>query len=338
MKLITEKIEIKKLQKKLESSLGQYATEKISVLTGHMGNSLHVDAFYSEELNIWWYFDISEGKSGVRYWNAFGIGKPKVNKLSNIICEINYPIEGINKRVAVVWVKEGNEYVLLHSGKIGGGRVGIGKVAFQDKYLGEFKEFPLEELFGKYTEIGNLKNPSLPHQIKLFVEEVARIKNEIVNNSASNNRVDDPLEKLKTTYNDEFSGTKEYFGKETTIISNCNHGLVANGLKKILAEKGFLVANDQQRDLYIYDNSPKITHVFEIKTALNSQIIFTAVGQLMVNNIRIEPAPKLIFVVPEKLKTNLAKTLKKLNIEELVYTFKNNNPIFKDLEKIYNVR
>lgn len=334
MKLITERKEIEKLHKRLVSSLNNYKTEDIRVLTGHMGDSLYVDASYSDQLNIWWYFDISEGKSGERYWNAFGIGKPKENKLSNIICEINYPTEGINKRVAAIWIKDADEYILLHSGKIGGGRKGIGKNSFQEKYIGEFKVFPLDDSSGKYTEIGKLSSPTLPHQIKLFVEEVDRIKHEIVSNATppKTQTKTELVDNLKTTYNDEFSGIKEYIGKESTMTLNCNHGLVANGLKEQLAEKGFKVANDQQRDLYIYNNSPLITHVFEIKTSINSQVIFTAVGQLKVNNARIEPQPKLIFVVPEKLNNNLILTLKKLNIEQLVYTFKNNKPIFKDLD------
>lgn len=332
MKLISDKAELKRLHKKLESSLNHYVTEKIYVLTGHMGNSLHVDAFYSEEFNMWWYFDILEGKSGVRYWNAFGTGKPKENKLSNIICEINYPVEGINKRVAAVWVKQGNDYILLHNGKIGGGRKGIGKLPFQEKYIGEFKDFPLAELSGKYTEIGNLNSSTLPQQIKLFVDEVDRVKKEIVSSTLSNKTAAMSLEKLKTTYNEEFSGTKEYFDKGRIITSNCSHGLVANGLKEQLMEKGFKVANDQQRDLFLYNDTPKITHVFEIKTTISSQVIFTAVGQLMINNARVEPKPKLIFVVPEKLNKNLIQTLKKLNIHQLVYTLKNKKPIFKDLD------
>ena len=333
MKLITDRKEIERLHNKLVSSLNQYKTEDIRVLTGHMGESLHVDASYSEELNIWWNIDIVEGNSGERYWNAFGIGKPKPNKLAYIICEINYPTSGINKRVAATWVKEAGEYVLLHSGKIGGGRKGIGKISFQEKFAGSFVESPLEELSGKYTEIGNLNNPNLPHQIKFFVEEVARIKDEIVNptSSVAKNSID-PLEILKTTYNEEFTGTKQYNGNSNKITSNCNHGLVVNGLKEALEDKQYKIANDQARDLYIYNETPQITHVFEIKTSLNSQIIFTAIGQLLVNSARIEPLPKLVFVVPEKLNINLTKTLQKLNITQLVYTFKNNKPIFKDIE------
>ena len=62
------------------------------------------------------------GKSGIRYWNAFGIGKPIPGKLAHIICEINYPESGLNSRVAANWVKDGNDILLVHNGKIGGGR------------------------------------------------------------------------------------------------------------------------------------------------------------------------------------------------------------------------
>ena len=336
MILITNKAEIKKLHKKLISQLSIFTTRKIDALTGHKGNSITTEVCYSKELNIWWDMSLDglvEGKSGKRYWNAFGIDEPIPNKLSNIVCEINYPEEGINKRVAANWVKEGNDYLLVHSGKIGGGRIGIGKNGFIQNYNGVFLEVDNSDLPNEITVIGNLNDPNLAFQIKSFVEEVARIKQLLVRRVPSS-RKHTPLEIIEHSFNEEFVGTKEYLGKKEKISSTANHGLVVNSLKNLISIKDKLVANDKQRDLYLYTDKGLIRTVFEIKTSLTSQTIFTAVGQLFVNNIRLMPVPRLIYVIPEKPNINLAKTLKKLGIEVLVYYWKNNLPEFKDLEKV----
>lgn len=336
MIVITNKVEIRELHKKLISQLEKFTTVKINALSGHKGVSFTKEVCYSNKLNIWWDMNINgleEGKSGRRYWNAFGTGEPIPNKLTNIVCEINYPEEGINKRVAANWVKEGNDYLLVHSGKIGGGRIGIGKTGFIQNYNGAFNEVDNPDLPNEITVIGNLNDPNLAFQIKSFVEEVERIKGLLVTRVADT-RVKTPQEIIQHSFNEEFVGTKEYLGKKEKISSTANHGLVVNSLKALLSVKNKLVANDQQRDLYLYTKKGIITSVFEIKTSLTSQTIFTAVGQLFVNNIKLKPVPKLIYVIPEKPNINLAKTLKELGIEVLVYYWKNNLPEFKDLEKV----
>ncbi|MCH8903148.1 MAG: hypothetical protein IIA45_04465 [Bacteroidetes bacterium] len=333
MRIVGNQQEIKNLHKRLVRSLDKFKSEGINILTGHKGESLRVDAHYSEELNIWWSFGEAEGKSGRRYWNAFGLGRPTKNRLVNIICEINYPFNGINKRVAAAWLEDEGEHVLIHSGKIGGGRAGIGKRPFQQRYAGSFADLTLPELTGKYTEIGNLDNPRLPYQIKFFVEEVARIKAEIVSSNQSSGSSSDPRDEIKTTFTEEFSGTKEY-ENSGKVVSNCDHGLVVSALKSIVETRGYQVANDSPRDLYIYNNRPQITHVFEVKTAISSQSIFTAVGQLLVNNARISPKPKLIYVVPKELNNNLRKTLAKLDIIPLIYDWSNSKATFKNIEGV----
>lgn len=334
MRVITDKSEIQELHEKLMRKLGRLSSEKIVALTGHKGSSYEKEVQYSEVLDMWWDMGgLSEGKSGIRYWNAFGIGKPQPKKLAYIICEINYPLEGINKRVAANWVKDGKDYLLVHSGKIGGGRKGIGKNAFIDNYTGEFEELNDPDLPSEVTVIGALKDPNLPYQIRNFVLEVQRIKDLIVHGEETEKDLT-PLDRIKHSFNEEFVGTKEYKRKKGKISTTANHGLIVNGLKELVEDKGYLVANDQQRDLYIYNRKAKIETVFEVKTSLHSQSIFTAVGQLYVNNIRLKPIPRLVYVIPEKPNTNLSKTLKELDIETLVYNLEDGEPRFKKLDKL----
>ena len=336
MKVIQNQRTIKRLHNRLMKSMDTFKTEEIIALTGHKGNSFHKTVAYSQELDIWWNMeDVADGKSGERYLNTFGIGKPKENRLTHIICEINYPTSGINKKVAAAWIKEEGEYILVHSGKIAGGRKGIGKNAFKEKYVGEFFDSPIEEFSGEYTAIGSLNDPMIPLQIRYFVNEVARIKKEIVSNhTPAESDMDDPADILKTTFNDEFSGIKQYQSKGGKITSNCNHGLIVGELKKVLKGKGFNIANDPKRDLYIYNNELKITTAFEVKTSMTSQTIYTAIGQLLVNNARLTPLPKLVYVIPEKPNNNLLETFGKLKINTLVYEWKKNVPVFKNIDEI----
>lgn len=335
MKQITSQQEILKLHEKLKKSLDRHKSEDIETIVGHMGNSNGITVSYSKELNIWWAFDgIAEGKSGHRYWNAFGIHKPEKGVIQNIVCEINYPTSGINTRVAAAWVKEDKNYMLLHSGKIGGGRKGVGKINFIENYNGVFEEIDIDGFFKEVTIIGNLKDKKLPYQIKNFVYEVARIKDLLTSRNEKPKQEDNALDKINKKFNEEFAGIKEYKTPKRTIIATANHGIVVNALKQKIEDKGFLVANNQQRDLYIYNKSSKIETVFEVKTSLSSQSIYTAVGQLYVNSARLEPLPRLIYVIPEQPNENLSITLKKLNIEILVYYWKNDKPYFKNLNKL----
>jgi len=334
MKVLVDKKDIEKQHQAFIKKLDKFKSERIIARTGHKGHSFDAEVCYSKELNIWWYFKGTDpGKSGVRYWNAFGTGKPKPGKLVHIICEINYPESGINKKVAASWVKDGGDVLLVHSGNIGGGRKGIGKNGFIENYNGSFQELDVDGLPNLVTVLGSIKDPRLPHSIANFVREVARVKAVLVG-KASGSKPQDPLEKIQHTFNEEFSGTKSYDKEKGKVAVTAYHGLVVNSLKEIISDKGHLVANDQQRDLYIYTKKSEIDTVFEVKTSVTSQTIFTAIGQLFVNNARLKTMPKLVFVIPEKPTTNLAKTLAKLNVKVLVYNWIDNRPTFNNLESV----
>lgn len=331
MKVIVNKSEIKKCHNNLIKQLKKFESEKILASSGYQGVNYKVKVSYSEELDIWWDMgDISNGRANPprpRYFNAFGKGKPTPNKDADIICEINYPVQGINKSVAACWAQDGKDILLIHSGRIGGGRAGIGKTAFTEYYAGTFMQAGLPELPDEVTVIGRLGDQSLGYQIKNFIDEVARIKALIVDQKASTSAM------AAHSFNEEFVGIKEYQQKRAKISATVNHGLIVNTLKDILS-KNYAVGNDQQRDLYTYSASGKVEKVFEIKTSLSSQSIFTAIGQLYVNNIRIKPLPQLIYVIPEKPNANMMKTLKKLQIEVLVYSLKSGKVQFTNISKI----
>ena len=106
---------------------------------------------------------------------------------------------------------------------------------------------------------------------------------------------------------------------------------MVSSLRQILQGKKLRVANDRHRDLYILENK-KIRKVFEFKTDTSRQSIYTAIGQLFLNNISLNPRPELILVTPDGLSNNLQKRIKQLDIDILEYTWDDkDNPRFVNL-------
>ena len=112
---------------------------------------------------------------GSRYWNAFGLSDntPKQNSLLPIVCEINPPLEGLNRRVQGAFVKTEDEQLLLvHRGKIGGGRRDIGRPLFFNNYQGQIRD-----INGRmFAIIGDISSPNLAQKVEFFMKEVDRIK------------------------------------------------------------------------------------------------------------------------------------------------------------------
>ncbi|WJH36853.1 hypothetical protein N6H14_14820 [Paenibacillus sp. CC-CFT747] len=72
MRLINDENLILKYQRVLEETVN----EKIICNVGYMGGSLEAEVLWLEDFGIWYYPRQLENK----YWNAFGVTKPKVGK------------------------------------------------------------------------------------------------------------------------------------------------------------------------------------------------------------------------------------------------------------------
>jgi 5-methylcytosine-specific restriction protein A len=121
LRVIETKSEMDKVQRLFMNKLCKQEDKNGIISVGYKGESHRLKASWNRSLNIWWISDTS----GNRYWNAFGITEPKWNTGSshNIVCEINPPFQGINRRIARAFAKDFNgKLYLMHRGIIGGGR------------------------------------------------------------------------------------------------------------------------------------------------------------------------------------------------------------------------
>lgn len=150
-------------------------------MIGHQGGSIEVDALLADH-RIWFVNRTEKTAAVPRYWNAFGLADQLNIKGSNhIAVEINIPLRGLARRVAGLFAEDsttGNT-VLLHRGKVGGGREGIGKSAFLEWYRQDTVKVHNGDSKGGTDEVllvADLSSPEIAKQIGTFVMAVSRFK------------------------------------------------------------------------------------------------------------------------------------------------------------------
>jgi hypothetical protein len=148
-------------------------------MVGHKGGgSGQADLLWHADLRIW--VSLQPERQDNRYWCAYGVDDPYPASTLSITCEINPPKEVIKlPQCAGLFVRdESGELFLAHSGKVGGGRVGIGQSAFlehwgNDDVVSVF--FPDSEE-RDYIILGRIADPNLRHRLADFVHLVAKFK------------------------------------------------------------------------------------------------------------------------------------------------------------------
>ena len=151
-----------------------------NVVVGFQGDHLEPQEVFANN-RIWFAHQSLENAGVLRYWNALGSGPPALRRSNNITVEVNPAIHGVDRRVAGLFAlddKTGHT-VLLHRGRIGGGRKGIGKTSFMEWYSGtQVKFFDPSHDDGEESAIlvADLESGEFLTQLEAFVDVVHRFK------------------------------------------------------------------------------------------------------------------------------------------------------------------
>ena len=150
------------------------------VVVGFQGGHLDRQEVFANN-RIWFTHQPLENKGVPRYWNAFGSGPPALRRSNNITVEVNPAIHGVDRRVAGLFAvddKTGHT-VLLHRGRIGGGRKGIGKTSFMEWHSGtqvEFFDPSHDDDEESAVLVADLESEVFLTQLEAFVDAVHRFK------------------------------------------------------------------------------------------------------------------------------------------------------------------
>lgn len=129
---IDDEAQVSRCQQILERRLHKILPRRVFHNFGHLGLSYKKKEVLTDG-DLWYFGQLSGEPSPNRYWNAFGFLYSS-HQPANIVVEINFPLQGVNRRISGVFAQDlgDRKTIILHRGGIGGGRFGIGKRAFLD--------------------------------------------------------------------------------------------------------------------------------------------------------------------------------------------------------------
>jgi hypothetical protein len=276
--------------------------------------------------HLWFYLD--ENREQSRYWLAFGTSDPTDSQNLTMIGEINPTKVGINRRNGGAFVRDNNGTVYLaHSGKVGGGRKGIGKTSF----LKSYSEPNVEQVRwpdGQVTSmivIGRIDGDHFPAQVARFIKVVEGYKEQFAT-------VGSQLQHTPALhFSPEFSGLRALYALDREIEARCDHGVVVNELAEILAAHDLTCGKTKACDLVIGKSSNNVSHLFEVKTELSRTALYTAIGQLMLNGTSWSKTPKRILILPYEPTTQMIRAIRRIGLTIVSYYWDDGRPRFNKL-------
>jgi hypothetical protein len=323
LKVLDDESAIKRYRRQFIRCFKPFIDEKIPVNLGHPGATVKAKVLWSERLGIWM---VHEKMSGSKYGHAFGAEKPTGSSHIPITCEINFPVKGIDRRIGGALAEDRNGRIfVVHRGRIGGGKKGVGKVLFDDHYRGVWAIMEDGSAETMVALIGVLNSPRFVRQVSQFVHKVDRMKNIF---SSRTSQLEISFDELR--FREELVGAS-YTGLLTDPSSMCDHGLIVKDLYDVLSRLGFKAGNDPERDLLIMNARQEITAVFEVTTDTSIHIIQSAAARLLLANTELPKQPRLILAVPEAVDETLNTKLRKIGVDVLAYNWKHDQAVFPGL-------
>jgi hypothetical protein len=255
-----------------------------------------------------------EADSGTeRFWNAFGFLDQHA-RTQEIVVEINVPVAGRDNRVAGFFAEDEHGRVLImHSGKVGGGRSGIGR----DAFLRSISDKPSVvrhsegDRFG--LAIGYIADPNLPRLVERFAERVRRFKAAAAGRPApadtdGGDRID--------VFTPESSGRRRSLSRGPVDYWTY-HGMVVDALRDdrmSRSSRSETVANTDLIDLLV-SRAGRMTELYEVKTRLDRQSFYTALGQLMTHGVGDEPQRVMVLPADGDLPEDCRRALSAHRVE-----------------------
>lgn len=323
LELITAKNEKARLQKTL-SRIVRSALPSVGINNvGFPGGSDDLKLFTKGNGQLWYGEKTLtlEDATIPRYWNALGI-YDESRPAQTPTVELNIPINDNSGRVSGFFARDPStkKVYLMHTGKIGGGAKGVGKTAFLA--WSRSPVIPVLDVSGGTQRsglvIGPLDHETFVGRLERFVKKVALFKEFVKQGHHEDPKFRELVEELQN-FRPEFSGWKTgYLDGIVEYLSY--HGDVIDELhrqRSKLKTSSEVIYNTNLIDLAVRD-SGVLTEVYEAKTSVDRQVLYTAIGQLIVHAAE-QPKPRKFLVIPNDrtLPNDIHAAMKEQDIELL---------------------
>lgn len=250
---------------------------------------------------LWCAFGSGEDAAIPRTWNAFGV-YDDARRTQMITVEINIPTTSNSAAVAGFFARDpatGAVY-LMHDGGVGGGKAGVGQAAFLAWSRSKLLEV---ERAGRGPRdgvlIARVDSRDIVSRLWRYVKLVRAFKDAVKAGLLETEAMRRQLAEWEE-YRREGSGRRK--GRRRAEIDYVSyHGDVVDLLKldrERSLDKGDRILNSPLVDLYVRSGQT-MTELYEVKTSLGRQSIYTGIGQLLAHSRKGEPSVRKILVLPE---------------------------------------
>lgn len=317
---------VRACRSKLKQAMSDASTEHRKHHIGYPGGVSPATIYYSKELGFWMGLDRRDGQ----YLSPCGLGDPFATGSPAPHVEINIPVSGINRRRAGCFLRDETGILYVgHSGKVGGGKKGIGGKAFRAYYPAWSDAMSGDHPMQVYV-LGRLDDTNLIKKLVAYTSKSKEFRDKVKAGKIKPH----PGDQVggKPVFKPEFTGKKHYTTADQ-VEADQKHGTIVNTLFDHLASAGLDVGNTQARDLYVRGANGETTVLFEVKPWSNTSSVYACIGQLYFHGGAPQSA-KLVAVLPDTVSKHQRSRLEALCIELVTFTWKEDVPTFKGLKAV----
>jgi hypothetical protein len=284
--MLESREDLAKAQQTLEASLKRELPLRKTKDIGYPGGRVADAAVFTD--GRYWYWSGSldaDHTQSPRRLNWFGEFNEETGL--GITVEINIPNAGRNDRVAGFFARDSRSGVvyLFHSGRVGGGRKGVGKQAFlawSDQRLQH-----VVDAMGGCREgilVMPIEGADACRSALRYVRSIVEFKQAVRDGEIETTAFAAKLKRWGEYYSEAWG---QRIGKRSAALDYVSrHGEVVEALmrwrKSHGIPRGHRLAKDVLIDLGVYDGR-RLTEVFEVKTTADRSDLYAAIGQLLVH-------------------------------------------------------
>jgi hypothetical protein len=326
LKVVHDENQIAKYARQFVRSFKPFVDEKIKVKLGHQGASFGAKVSWSRKLGIWIF---SQATKDVRYGNVFGMGKPPSSGHLPITAEINFPWTGIDRKTGAAFAQDAwNHIYVIHRGKIGGGKKGIGKSLFAENYRGVWTWMEDGDALSQVAVIGALGSSRFALQTAQFVGKIEKLKSTASGSSQTS------LNFSEVSFHEELVGNPPASPLDEEICA-CDHDLIISHLAAVLTRWKFKIGNDADTELFLMSPaSDSLSHILAVCDNGSEKSVLAAAAKLLLQKSTRPGRPCAILMMPEDEMNRYVQQMQRIQIEVLGYRLEDERIVFPDLGKI----
>jgi len=217
---------------------------------------------------------------------------------------------------------------VIHRGKIGGGKKGVGKSLFEHNYRGVWSFMEDGDSVSQVAVIGALSSRRFALQTAQFVKKIELLK------SAAGYSSQTEIMFSETTFRDDLIGNLPV-REAVNLTAQCDRDLIIKSLAGLLKRWKFKVGNDGDHVLFVMNQEQNhISHLFEIVTDVREEKVLAAAARVLSQKAAAAGNSLAILVVPEDIMIRYTQLLESINIALVTFRLEEEKIIFPDLGKI----